>query len=321
MAKYKQIRLFEPADGCTVPLLARECRAFFVGEFSPDGKSDLDRPLGVRFRSDAGAGAVLCLRDADGQEHRAACEGGEARVYFLKAGMRYEWHIEGPGGRSRARSFLTEKDMPRWVWIPGVSNARDVGGHAVRGGGRMRQGLLYRSSEWNSHKKLEKAGEDILLEQLGVRTEIDLRGMYDDAWPAVDTRRMDWKQFSVDSYADMLKGSSAKCARALFACLAKRETYPAVIHCWGGMDRTATAAALVQALCGVPYEEIERDYTASSLSAGGVRTPEYGGYPRLKELLLSFPGDEERSAREALRGIGVTDGEMDAVRRYLRDGS
>ena len=55
--------------------------------------------------------------------------------------------------------------------IPSLPNLRDVGGHPTADGGRVRTGLLYRSTDLS---RLDDAGA-AALETLGIRTVFDLR--------------------------------------------------------------------------------------------------------------------------------------------------
>ena len=98
----------------------------------------------------------------------------QAVLYNLKAGMRYFWCVQKDGVRSPVSSFRTALDLPRCIKIDGISNVRDFGGYAVEGG-RIRQGLLYRGSEFEIHTHLSQEGATAL-RALGIRTDLDLRG-------------------------------------------------------------------------------------------------------------------------------------------------
>jgi hypothetical protein len=52
---------------------------------------------------------------------------------------------------------------------------RDLGGYPIEGGGRVRQGLLYRGSELEFKMHLSPKGADTL-RVLGIKTVLDLRG-------------------------------------------------------------------------------------------------------------------------------------------------
>ena len=51
--------------------------------------------------------------------------------------------------------------------------------------------------------------------------------------------------------------------RAVFSILSNAESYPLLVHCTQGKDRTGLTVLLVLMLCGVAMEAIERDYRLS----------------------------------------------------------
>lgn len=66
-------------------------------------------------------------------------------------------------GSARAGSFYVTQ---------GIHNLRDYGGYAVAGGGRVKNGLLFRSGQ-----HMEASEDDLaLIHALDIRTVIDLRG-------------------------------------------------------------------------------------------------------------------------------------------------
>ena len=78
-----------------------------------------------------------------------------------------------------------EGTVPRMVFLPEVPNLRDLGGWRTVGGKVVRQGMIYRSGRLNERWRWYRVGpaRDILsdetrrflVEDLGIRTEIDLR--------------------------------------------------------------------------------------------------------------------------------------------------
>lgn len=90
---------------------------------------------------------------------------------------------------------------------------------------------------------------------------------------------------------DTLTHSTAEIA-TLFALLAKPSTYPALVHCTQGKDRTGLVSLLVSLLCGASEEAVTRDYMRSEVEL----EPEREG--RVKEIAriglpASFAGCEE----------------------------
>ena len=80
---------------------------------------------------------------------------------------------------SAVQSFTTTSYMPRFIDCDGVTNMRDLGGYNADGG-VVKQGMIFRSGRLNAsyttNYKVEITDEGKkTLEQLGIKTEIDLR--------------------------------------------------------------------------------------------------------------------------------------------------
>jgi protein tyrosine/serine phosphatase len=183
---------------------------------------------------------------------------------------------------------MTEESAPA-AFDPGALpehfNLRDLGGLPVAGGGRTRFGRLFRGA---SLHRLE--GEDLaLVDRLGFRLAIDLRtgsevarGVF--AAGAAATRHLpifevgpvfeepieDIGATLAETYAWMLEEGRGSIA-AILELLAQPDSYPAVVYCAAGKDRTGTVCALVLRLVGVEPETIVADYERSDRPAAALR--------------------------------------------------
>ncbi|GHH72450.1 hypothetical protein GCM10018781_35290 [Kitasatospora indigofera] len=167
----------------------------------------------------------------------------------------------------------------RLLDIPGVRNARDVGGFRTTDGARVRTGLLYRSG-WLA--ELTPEGTRALA-KLGVRTVLDLR---DPAEMLVRPDRLDGLDVSTahhpllpqdgaDHYGEPLQeayrlitDAAAGTLPALLGRLTEPEALPALLHCAVGRDRTGIAVAVLLSVLGVPDEDVVDDYLLSNLGLG-----------------------------------------------------
>jgi protein-tyrosine phosphatase len=168
----------------------------------------------------------------------------------------------------------------RHIWLDGCANFRDLGGYHVAGGRSLRWGRLFRSgslgalSETDRHK----------LEELNLATVIDLRTdeelartkaprLADVAYhhlPLIEvlpTREeyesMASLEVAAARYLKMLAGARSTVAEAL-AVLCQPGSYPAVVHCSAGKDRTGVLSALVLGMVGVSDDQIAADYALSA---------------------------------------------------------
>ncbi len=176
------------------------------------------------------------------------------------------------GATPRWASVMATLPMPRAM--PPLANLRDVGGHAVRGGGRVRRGVLYRSTDLSA---LDDPGLEVLA-GLGVRTVYDLRTRIErethpDRLPdgarllvadvlegappegspfhlmsvmqdagAIHAVLADGgaERFFVDRYRALVELDSAREGFGrMFRDIALSGTRPGLVHCTSGKDRTA----------------------------------------------------------------------------------
>jgi protein-tyrosine phosphatase len=168
----------------------------------------------------------------------------------------------------------------RRIPFAGALNFRDIGGYPVPGGGLTRWGAVYRSDSLHTLTAADLPAFDAL----GVKTIYDLRrtreierwpGPRDyvqleipggelDLVPAEQFRsRRDAEEWLAADYVGML-GRAASAFGTLFTRLAGEELLPAVLHCFGGKDRTGLSVALLLTLLGVGREEVLDDYELTS---------------------------------------------------------
>lgn len=164
---------------------------------------------------------------------------------------------------------------------------RDLGGIPVRGGLRVRRGLVFRSGELTRLSD----GDIARLVALGVGLVFDLRSPHERAqrpsrrWPKEPER---WHAETGDSGADLprllaqmvagpggMRGSMIDVYRALpyeqadvfaaiFLAIAKRRM-PLLLHCAAGKDRTGAFVALLLQMLGAHAQAVEQDYLASNI--------------------------------------------------------
>jgi len=301
---------------------------------TPDG--DRSRPRAVRFAWEyppaiaESAMAELQIgreQSLDAPDLRLPVCGTACEVPHLHLGERYFWRVavRDDAGRlhtSPVWSFVTHPQPPRWIHVPGTTNVRDMGGWQIPGNRRVRQGMIYRSSELDNHVALDPAGRRVLIETLTIRTDLDLRGTDEVNGPVLDPERVRWVHMPVTPYAHIARDGNQAQYRDLFRFLAQPEHYPILFHCWGGADRAGTVALLLNALLGVRRADLIHDYELTSLSIWGERSHRSENFQSLLDTLRPFaerPDDINGQAEGFLRAIGVASGELDAIRRLLTE--
>ncbi len=189
---------------------------------------------------------------------------------------------------------MTSKPPGGLIPISSVPNLRDLGGWPVAGGGRVRHGVLYRSTQL---EHLTDADLPAFVE-LGLTTVYDLRteaertmqpdriiagvdhivvDVLADAKDAAPAQLM--KVLNDPAAAQQLLGgdkaiemfeqgyrqmvslpSAVAGYRTFFEGLARPASRPALFHCTTGKDRTGWASAAVLMLLGVSDDDVMNDF-------------------------------------------------------------
>jgi protein-tyrosine phosphatase len=249
----------------------------------------------------------------------------QAEVFHLHIGTPYFWKVVAKrGGQSVAESpvwnFTTNDTTPRWIWVPGTSNVRDLGGWSLPENRMVRQGVFYRSAKLDAPLEVTAEGRRVLLDELGIRTDLDFRGATEFPGPVLDATRVQWVNVPISAYEHIRNEASQAGYRKLFEMFADSANHPILFHCWGGADRAGTVAFLLNALLGVKLEDLTRDYELTSLSTLGVRSGTSVHFNNLVNALAPFSEDENNYTEKAenyLLSIGVTQDAIGAIRAHL----
>lgn len=211
-----------------------------------------------------------------------------ADIYNLMIGCTYYWrvtaHLEnGETIVSLPSTVTTLADGPRNLFVEGITNVRDMGGWQTTSGTSVKQGLLFRCGRLNKSSyvsvevEITENGQRTMLEQLDIKTEIDLRmtsngevGGLTDLSPLGNS--VQYVQCPMDyTCANLITGNRQQ-LQIIFAILSDINNYPIIYHCNIGTDRTGVVAFLVNGLLGVPEETLYRDYLFSNFgNIGGNR--------------------------------------------------
>ena len=248
-------------------------------------------------------------------------------VINLKVGTTYYWSVtDSASVASETGSFTTAADAPRTIKCPGVANMRDLGGWKTEDGKTVNQGLIYRCGRLNVNSA-EVVTPEILdiglevMDQLGIKTELDLRESFNNEIGSLTESLIDGAQYvNIPMIGELNKTRSLNDAEILqiFELLADESNYPFIIHCSIGTDRTGYVSYLINALLGVPYESLERDYLLSNFGKiGGSRNIARIENDYIK-YINGFDGATLADKTENyLLGLGVTQQQIDAVRSIM----
>lgn len=199
--------------------------------------------------------------------------------YNAKVDTTYYWAVKVGKFISDTHSFATTTTKIRNIYVDGVNNVRDLGGY-----GSIKQGLLYRGGAFEKYNKntkkveisISKAGISTLKEQLGIKTEVDLRRNDEDHENCDLTKStvsglnyvalsMQYGGKNILTYDDEYHNPNK--IKSFFELLANEANYPIYFHCSQGKDRTGCLAYLLEALMGEEVNDLYLDYLFSSFSA------------------------------------------------------
>ena len=189
-------------------------------------------------------------------------------IYNFKIGTDYYWNVTAIYSDgivvSDVDKFSTEATGPRNLYISGTTNARDLGGWTINGK-QTNQGVIFRSSQIDY---ITVEGRNTLINELGVKTEIDIR----ESKEAVNTLPDDLNYNAFHTKSHIFKDSK-ETIKKFFGVLGNKANYPIIFHCKIGTDRTGMMGFLLNALLGASEEQLYTDYLYSNFGyIAGERT-------------------------------------------------
>lgn len=286
------------------------------------------------------------IKDSNGDTLRSGSCKASGQVRFIDAGNVTLYSL----------SSETTEQAP-------LFNVRDIGGWECDGG-HLKYGLIYRGSQLNGTARnpsnhlrgisISTKQQKFFKDFLGIKDEIDLRqiendpdagnsetagddGVYGTADDIADTALglgVDYILVPVKPYYNGVLLTDAT-QNNRYATLIKRvasdikQNKPCYIHCMEGADRTGTLCMLIEAICGVSRNSIERDYELTSFSKKysntrntRLRTNANWWGNLIQYVLNSTTGDSFRDKIiDYVLRIGVTIDEINTIRAGLIEGT
>ncbi len=236
------------------------------------------------------------------------------KVENLKCGTRYFWRVICRDEISDTFYFDTSDRYPRFIKIDGITNVRDCGGWKTVSGKRIKQGLLYRGSEMNSHIFISEKGLKTMREVLKIKSVLDIRGT---AERLADVYKGNYINIPVMAYSGWF--TYPEITFKIFEFLSNEENYPIYFHCWGGADRTGTLAFLIGAVLGQTYDNLLDDYEITTLSIWGDRSRnEENTCKRFLEDFNALEGETvQEKATKYLLSCGVSEASIEKFRKIM----
>lgn len=250
-----------------------------------------------------------------------------ARLTNLEAGKKYYWRVkyflpDDAVGYSTVRSFFTEARAPRWINIPELPNVRDIGAwKTVHADTCVRQGCVYRGSAFNRSCKLTVKGKGVLLNELKIKTEIDMRSRSEAGSP-LKGQNIVYLNLPTGAYGQFFNTQYQESVKKIFELLADTDNYPIYLHCEGGADRTGVICYLLNALLGVSDEDLLTDFELTSFSIWEPRSRYSTNMQNFLEMLRTYGTIKDSSCRLAenyLATIGVAPETIATLQKNLTE--
>ena len=129
-------------------------------------------------------------------------------------------------------------------------------------GGRIKEGVLYRSSSpIDPFMERDKYADDCL-RKYGIKTIVNLNNHYDDTAKFENYRDTYYSKLNVlflNSNADITSYNFGKCVLRAMKFINESEG-PYLIHCMEGQDRTGAVCAIFASLLGASKNELIEDF-------------------------------------------------------------
>ena len=169
-------------------------------------------------------------------------------------------------------------------------------------------------------ERLSDLSRRIMLEDLGIRTDLDIRGDKEVEGMRVSPLgdRVKWIHVSASAYSGIGRPRGKELMKQCLDVFLDAANYPIVFHCIGGQDRTGSLAFIIEALMGVEDEELYRDWECSGFTNPGNWFCHKELFMQLYDVLGRYPGKTTREKAEAyVKDCGLTDADIAKLREIL----
>ena len=240
-------------------------------------------------------------------------------------------NIETPFAGGGKAGTLKPLDFLRWIRTRNNSaeawNVRDLGGWACDGGS-VKYGLLIRGG------RISASDREVLVGQLGVQHEIDLRGKEDrdpsDGDVATESPLGGDVWFTIADKAASYALTPVATWQLYLRCVIDAVTHrePVYFHCTAGADRTGTLACVLEGLLGLSQSDIDKDYELTCFYSGTgtdalARRRNEPEWKRLINAIKAVSGDtfRDKCVHFAVGTCGMTMADINAFRAAMIDGT
>lgn len=276
-----------------------------------------------------GAATITVTSSVDGKSFTDEVSGSTYEVKNLIPNVTYNYEIKDTANTVVKSGKIYPTGTRRMIKAEKGRNTRDLGG-LTADNGTLKYGVLYRGAELDGKNYvntciLNEASKALYTNFLGIKAELDLRSASESPQVAA-LNGIDYLcTNNLGAYSNFRQDS--RVAKAInFIADELSQNKPTYVHCAAGADRTATIACLVEAICGVPEDQIDRDYELTMLSIMNGNQSDYTrnntSWTGMKNAInmLNFSTFRD-NAVASLINLGVSLETINSIRHSLIDGN
>ena len=239
-------------------------------------------------------------------------------------------YSDGSKKESEIKTFQVTGQAPRNLYVGNMPNCRDMGGRTTYAGGKVKQGLIYRTSgsKFDNSTPSDQTAKDILTKQFKVKTEINVANSTSNNVNLSGTSVVNaYMAYGSVPYSNLARNSVR--IRQVMDILADQNNYPVFYHCRIGTDRTGITGIMINGLLGVSFNECIQDYGFSNFAP--IDNQRYPHKPndtngddiaKYIDELLALPGATfQEQVYLALRMIGVSAAKLDTIINIMTEGN
>ena len=238
---------------------------------------------------------------------------------------------DGTTEETPIRTFNVDTTYPRNLYIDHFPNCRDLGGRVLIDGGKIKQGLIFRTAGNNYDTKGATAssqGKAEMLNHLKIKTEINLGESSTYELKLTNTYVATSCQMDNSNAGGVHHFSrNTEAVNNFFNILGDKNNYPVFFHCRIGTDRTGLCALLLNGLLGVSLDDIYQDYLFSNFAPiDGRRTigdpsSSHNIMPYVNDI-LAMPGTNFKDkVYNTLLSLGISKETLNSIISYLTEGT
>lgn len=293
-----------------------------IADYAPTERSlENERPSGYTFNiKQAGT-----LTIGDYSKQVAA---GSYTAYNVIPNSSTTFTVTDQNGMILQWGTLNPTHYLRQIKSTNSRNTRDLGGWACDGG-TIKYGKIIRGG---IVEPVTAEDRDVFVNQLGIRTEIELRGKNDNNWtetypvPTSSGLGDDVEFHIYDDFAWYGFSKTELCRQILGDIFdAVKNDKPVYIHCHAGADRTGTISFILEAILGMSQTDMDTDFELTTYYVGGKNARcrnDSEGWVSMINQIKAYSGATFRDkAVNCVLGLGFTIDDINDFRAKMIDGT